>query len=181
MNAYSLRTNRPGATALLGLAVALAAWGTSAQDQPEFVIEKIAEKPLAALPDGDLYWHAETFATIEDAKAAATAEGVAAEAGGKAWLLTLGPEEMAGHGGEAVATFGPIDRFDAPEYLLRINLTDAPPGAKTAVHSHPGSEAIYILKGEATIRWPDRTDVAGVGDSARRIAPAHRDGGHQQR
>ena len=62
-------------------------------------------------------------------------------------------------------TFGPIQRFDAPNYLLRINVTDAPPGAKTSVHSHPGSEAIYILSGEATIRWPDRTDVAAVGES----------------
>ena len=153
------------ASGLLGMALALTASATAAQDQPKFVVEPVAEKPLAALPDGDLFWHVETFATIEEAKAAATETGVPAEAGGKVWLLTLGPKDMASHGGEPVATFGPIQRFDAPSYLLRINVTDAPPGAKTSVHSHPGSEAIYILSGEATIRWPDRTDVAGVGES----------------
>lgn len=165
MAAHRLQPYGFVASGLLGMAIALVASGTAAQDQPKFVVEPVAEKPLAALPDGDLFWHVETFATIEEAKAAATETGVPAEAGGKAWLLTLGPKDMALHGGEPVATFGPIQRFDAPNYLLRINVTDAPPGAKTSVHSHPGSEAIYILSGEATIRWPDRTDVADVGES----------------
>lgn len=127
-----------------------------AQDRPKFVVEpsRWRRSPTAT-----------SSGTIEEAKAAATETGVPAEAGGKAWLLTLGPKDMALHGGEPVATFGPIQRFDAPNYLLRINVTDAPPGAKTSVHSHPGTEAIYILSGEATIRWPDRTDVADVGES----------------
>ncbi len=111
------------ASGLLGLALALAASGTAAQDQPKFVVEPVAEKPLAALPDGDLFWHVETFATIEQAKAAATETGVPAEAGGKVWLLTLGPKDMGPQGGEPVGTFGPIQRFDAPKYLLRINVT----------------------------------------------------------
>jgi quercetin dioxygenase-like cupin family protein len=143
----------------------------AAQDQPAFVVEPVAEKALAALPDGDLFWHAETFATIDEAKAAESPQSVAAEADGKAWLLTLGPEDLPGQGGEHVGTFGPIDRFEAPEYLLRINITDAPPGATTSTHSHPGSEAIYVLSGEATIRWPDRTDVAGKGEYLTGSAP----------
>jgi quercetin dioxygenase-like cupin family protein len=153
------------------MAIAVAASGVAAQDDPKFVVEMVAEKPLAALPDGELFWHAETFATIEEATAAATPQGVPAEAGGKVWLLTLGPEDMPGQGGESVATIGPIDRFDAPEYLLRINISDAPPGTKTSVHSHPGSEAIYILSGEATIRWPDHTEVAGAGEALPGAAP----------
>lgn len=165
MSAFHIRSIRSGAPVLLGMAIALTAWEAGAQDQPEFVVEPVAEKPLAALPDGDLFWHAETFATLADAEAAASPQGVPAEADGKAWLLTLGPEDMPAQGGEHVATFGPIDRFDAPEYLLRIVVSDAPPGATTSVHSHPGSEAIYILSGEATIRWPDRTEVAAAGEA----------------
>ena len=42
----------------------------------------------------------------------------------------------------------------APEYLLRVNHGFGPPGAKTAVHTHPGSEAFYVLSGEQTIRTP---------------------------
>jgi quercetin dioxygenase-like cupin family protein len=45
-----------------------------------------------------------------------------------------------------------------------------PPDSKTSLHSHPGSEAIYVLSGE-TIRWPDRTDVVGVGGALAGAAP----------
>ncbi len=165
MTRHSITLDHPGALALLATAIMMSPPGAAADEQPKFVVEPVAEKSIAALPEGDLYWHAETFATLDEAKAAASATGVPAEADGKAWLLTLGPEDMAGQGGEHVSTFGPIDRFDAPEYLLRIVVSDAPPGATTSVHSHPGSEAIYILSGEATIRWPDRTDVVGAGES----------------
>ena len=37
--------------------------------------------------------------------------------------------------------------FSAPEYLLRINSAEGPPGAKTPVHFHPGSESFYVLDG----------------------------------
>ena len=131
----------------------------------EFVVNKIAEKPLAALPEGDLYWTAETFPTLAEAEALAGESAVAAEIDGKAWLLTIGPEDRAGHGGDWVASIGPIVRFDAPEYLMRINTSNAPPGTKTSIHSHPGSEAFYILSGEVTVNWPDGTDVVAAGDA----------------
>jgi hypothetical protein len=35
----------------------------------------------------------------------------------------------------------------APEYLLRVNHGSGPPGAKTPVHTHPGSEAFYVVAG----------------------------------
>ena len=171
MTAHVTRTDRLALPTLLAVGIAVASWGTVAQAQAKFVVEPVAEKPLEALPDGDLYWHVETFATLDQAKAAATETGVPAEVGGKVWLLTLGPKDMAGHGGEAVTTIGPIDRFDAPAYLMRIIASAAPPGSKTSVHSHPGSEAIYILSGEATIRWPDRTDVVSAGKSLAGAAP----------
>jgi quercetin dioxygenase-like cupin family protein len=160
-----IRMVRIALPSVFAMAIALTSWVTAAQAEGKFVVELVAEKPLEALPDGDLFWQAETFATLDDAKAAATKTGVPAELNGKAWLLTLGPKDMPGHGGERVALIGPIDRFDAPRYLMRINVSAAPPGSKTSVHSHPGSEAIYVLSGEATIRWPDRTDVVGVGET----------------
>jgi quercetin dioxygenase-like cupin family protein len=137
----------------------------AAQSAAEFVVENVDEKPIDALPEGELYWTAETFPTLEAAEAAAGATSIAAEVGGKAWLLTLGPENAEGHGGEVVATVGPIQRFDASEYLLRINTTDAPPGSMTSVHSHPGPEAIYVLSGEATIEWRDRTQTIAAGEA----------------
>jgi quercetin dioxygenase-like cupin family protein len=171
MTAHSIGTGRLVLPALFAMAIALTSWGTAAQAQAKFVADLVAEKPLKALPDGELFWQAETFATLDEAKAAATETGIPAELGGKNWLLTLGPKDMAGHGGERVAMIGPIDRFDAPGYLLRINVSAAPPGSKTSIHSHPGSEAIYVLSGEATIRWPNRTDVVGAGETLAGAAP----------
>lgn len=159
------------APVLLGTAAALVVSEGVAQGQGEFVVEKVAEKSIGTLPEGDLYWTAETFASFDEAKAAEGETSVAAEIDGKAWLLTLGPEDAVGHGGEVMATVGPIERFDAPEYLLRINTSDAPPGSMSSVHSHPGSEAMYVLSGEVTVRWPDRTDVLEAGDAGAGQSP----------
>jgi quercetin dioxygenase-like cupin family protein len=150
--------------ALLGLGIAPVG-AAMAQGQGEFVVEKIAEKPIAALPDGDLYWTIETFAKLDEAEAAVGDTGLAAEIDGKAWLFTLGPQDDDGNGGEVIASVGPIQRFDASGYKLQINAPKAPPGAKTTQHSHPGSEVLYILSGEATVKWPDHTDVIGAGES----------------
>ncbi|MEO8244443.1 MAG: cupin domain-containing protein [bacterium] len=138
----------------------------SAQDVPKFIVTKVAEKPLADLPPGDLYWTAETFSTLDAAKAAMTDTAVAVEIDGIAWLLTLGPEDKLGHGGQWETSIGPISRFEAPSYLLRINVSDAPPGTKTSVHSHPGSEAMYVMSGEATVNWPGKTVVIKTGEAS---------------
>jgi len=42
----------------------------------------------------------------------------------------------------------------ATQYLLRINEASGPPGSITTVHTHPGSEAFYVLAGEQSIRTP---------------------------
>jgi quercetin dioxygenase-like cupin family protein len=146
-------------------AVGLAA-AVSAQEAPKFVVTKVAEKPLARLPPGDLYWTAETFSTLDAAKSATTDAAVAVEIDGMSWLLTLGPEDKVGHGGHWMTSIGPIDRFDAPSYMLRINVSDAPPGTKTSVHSHPGSEAMYVISGEATVNWPGKTSVIKAGEGS---------------
>jgi uncharacterized cupin superfamily protein len=59
----------------------------------------------------------------------------------------------------------------APQYLLRINEATGAPGSATAVHSHPGSEAFYVLSGEQSIRGPDGVlRIAAGGASAGRGA-----------
>ena len=50
-------------------------------------------------------------------------------------------------GGTTVAEIGPVPKIAAPEYLLRINYGSGPPGATTPQHSHPGSEAFYVVEG----------------------------------
>jgi hypothetical protein len=88
---------------------------------------------------------------------------LAAEISGKAWLFTLGPKGTPTHGGSKVAEIGPVPSVRAPEYLLRINHAEGPPGASTPVHMHPGSEAFYVLAGKLGQRTPHGVAYAEAG------------------
>jgi hypothetical protein len=128
-------------------------------------IEPVAEKKLKELPAGPLYWHLENFPTLEQAQAATGPTSLAAEISGKVWLFTLGPKDSATSGGSKVAEIGPLPSVAAPEYLLRINHASGPPGSKTSMHSHPGSEAFYVLAGQLGQKTPHGVNHAGTGQS----------------
>jgi mannose-6-phosphate isomerase-like protein (cupin superfamily) len=123
-----------------------------AEAQPALVIKPLAEKKVPDLPPGALHWRIENFGTRAQAESAASPWSLVAESAGKVWLFTLGAPGGASPGGTKVTEFGPIPRVAAPQYLLRINEASGPPGSVTSVHSHPGSEAFYVLAGEQSIR-----------------------------
>lgn len=130
----------------LGLSAAMLMWPLAASE-PKLEIRNIAEKRLTQLPTGPLFWRVEHFATLAQAKTAAGETSLATEVSGKVWLFTLGARGAATPGGNKLAEIGPVPLIAAKEYLLRINHAFGPPGAKTPVHSHPGSEAFYVLAG----------------------------------
>jgi quercetin dioxygenase-like cupin family protein len=131
----------------------------------KLVIKPLAEKKVSELPPGELYWRIENFRTLEQARAAGGQWSLAAESDGKAWLFTLGAAGRAAAGGTKVAEFGPIPRITAPQYLLRINEATGAPGAITSIHSHPGSESFYPLRGEQSIRGPRGVSVMKAGET----------------
>jgi len=143
---------------LVGLIVVLAPglWlsPSTAMAQQKFVVKPLAEKKVAELPAGPLFWRIENFPTREQAQASAGQFGLVAESAGKVWLLTLGAAGESSAGGAKVAEVGPIPRLAAKEYLLRINEGSGPPGSITAPHSHPGSEAFYVIEGETSSHTP---------------------------
>jgi hypothetical protein len=153
--------------ALLALLVcsvaALAAASSMAQKPPPLSVKPVVEKKLRQLPEGPLFWRIETFATLADAQAAVGATSLAAEISGKAWLFSLGPKGGATPGATRVAEIGPVPPVQAPEYLLRINHASGPPGARTPPHSHPGSEAFYVLQGRLGQRTPHGVIHADAG------------------
>jgi hypothetical protein len=120
--------------------------------QPALVVKPLAEKRLAQLPAGSLFWRVETFPGLAEARAAAGPAALVAESAGRAWLFTLGPAGESSPGGTKIAEIGPVPPVTAPEFLLRVNEASGPPGAVTPVHTHPGSEAFYVLAGEQSIR-----------------------------
>jgi mannose-6-phosphate isomerase-like protein (cupin superfamily) len=138
------------------LAPLLASFGPPAAAQAPLAIKPLAERKVASLPDGALYWRIENFPSLMDAQAAAGPWSLAVQSAGKAWLFTLGSAGGSTRGATPVAEVGPIPRVTATQYLLRINEASAPAGGTTPVHMHPGSEAFYVVAGEQTIRGPSR-------------------------
>jgi hypothetical protein len=143
----------------IALALSLGAMGlllplVATAQTPKFIIKPVVEKKIKQLPAGPLYWRLENFATLAQAQAAAGPTSLAAKVSGKVWLFTLGAKGGATPGASKVIDIGPVPRFTAPEYVLRINHAGGPAGAKTKVHSHPGSESFYVLAGQVGQRTP---------------------------
>ena len=153
------------ALSFLGIGVLSAPSPVAAQAQ--YIVQPVAEMKVKQLPKAELFWRVESFPTLEKAKAAAPPyrwnpdtvsydglPSLTAEVAGKAWLFTLGPKGRATAGGAEVAEIGPVPPLSAPEYLLRVNYGHGPPGAKTPVHTHSGSEAFYVVAGRLGQRTP---------------------------
>jgi len=149
---------------LVGAAALLQALACVAQQA--LVIRPLAERKVAELPSGELFWRIENYPSREAAQAAAGSWSLVAEAAGKVWLFTLGPAGGSSSGGAKVSEVGPIPRVAASQYLLRVNEASGPPGSMTPVHSHPGSEAFYVLAGEQSIRGAHGTLVVKAGAAA---------------
>ncbi|MGZ5650631.1 MAG: cupin domain-containing protein [Usitatibacter sp.] len=148
---------------LVVLASALWSLPSTAMAQQKFVVKPLAEKKVADLPAGPLFWRLENFSTLAQAQAAAGPWALVAEADGKVWLFTLGPSGGSSTGGAKVAEVGPIPQVVATQYLLRINEASGPPGSITPAHSHPGSEAFYVLAGETSSHTPYGVKRVGAG------------------
>lgn len=119
---------------------------------PSLSIKPMAERKVENLPNGTLFWTLENFPSRADAQSAAGPWALVVESAGKVWLFTLGAKGHTTAGGTKVAEVGPIARISARQYLLRINEVTGPHGSTTSVHSHPGSEAFYVLQGEQSIQ-----------------------------
>jgi quercetin dioxygenase-like cupin family protein len=163
-----------GLRTAVGLFVVVALWAPPAMAQPgsvgtagagTLVVKALAEKKVEKLPAGPLFWRVESFATLAQAQAAAGPLSLAAESNGKAWLFTLGPAGGSSSGGTKAVEVGPVPDLSAPQYLLRVNEASGAPGSITPVHSHPGSEAVYVLVGEQSFRTPHGVKKVAAGQA----------------
>ena len=148
---------------VLASAMFLMSWPVVAQQ--ELTVKPLVEKKVAELPAGPLFWRIENFPTVEQAQAAAGPTALVAEADGKVWLFTLGAAGGASAGGTKVAELGPLPGVQAPEYLLRVNEATSPQGGISAVHTHPGSEAFYVLAGEMNQKTSHGDAKVAAGES----------------
>lgn len=146
---------RPMRVVALFAAFALFACATTVQEfpaSPAFVVEKVAERTVEALPQGPLYWRVETMPTLAAAQAASGPTSLAAEVSGRVWLVTLERRGAVTPGATWLAEIGPVPAIQAKRFTLRLNHAYGPPGVATSVHTHPGSEAFYVIAGQLTQR-----------------------------
>jgi hypothetical protein len=173
---FSSRFSFPSVRALVIFCPALLTSGlllsTSMASAQIFEIKRVAERKIERLPPGPLFWRIDNFPTLAEAQAAAGPTALAAEVTGKVWLFTLGQKGGTSPGGKPVVEIGPVPPIAAPEYLLVINNTGGPPGVKTPVHTHAGSETFYVLAGQLSQKSPHGSRHLDAGQSM----PGHEPG-----
>jgi hypothetical protein len=138
-----------------------------------YFIRSVAERTVDVLPPSPVYWRIEVFPSFSAAAARANNDryALAARVSGRNWLFTLGGPDQRTPGGRTVAVIGPIAIPRASRYLLKINHAGGPPGSETPVHTHPGAEAIYVLKGQISQRTPMGTMNAGPAQTVNAKTP----------
>ena len=108
----------------------------------------LANRPLLGSLTNNVYWHIDRFDSLVTAMKAAGPNGVAAEAHGSFWLMTVETKVEDHHGGHHVAWIGPLMLPAVESYAMRVQSSLLMPGARTPAHTHPGPEVIYIVDGE---------------------------------
>ncbi len=126
-------------------------------------VSTLAEKLVSQLPPEPLAWRIETFEAKTAAEVVAGATGLVAETEGRVWLFTLATKGGASPNGTLVIEIGPIPVPNASQYLLSVELESAAPGERRGWHSHPGSEAWYVLAGELCLQTPSGNPRARPG------------------
>jgi quercetin dioxygenase-like cupin family protein len=133
---------------------------TCASDSPErrggIGCTIIESKPL---PDGltaPVFWHIDRFDSLDAARAAAGPAGIAFDAGGTSWLMTIDSETSNHHGGRHVTQVGPLPLPKATKYTMVAQSAAFMPGMYSLVHHHSGVEAVYVVEGEACYETPTR-------------------------
>jgi quercetin dioxygenase-like cupin family protein len=137
----------------------------SPERRGEFGCSIIENKLLPERLQGPVFWHIDSFDSLELARAAVGPTSVAFEAGGKSWLMTIESKTSDHHGGRHVAKVGPLPLPLAARYSMQVLSSRLKPGTYSLVHHHSGVEAIYVLEGEACYETPTRVFRLSKGDT----------------
>ena len=139
------------------------------EDSPERRGEEgctiLVSRPLVAPVSKPVYWHIDRFDSLEAAKKAAGPDGVAAEAHGSVWLLTVEAQTGDHHGGRHVTSIGPLALPNSDRYTMRVQSSLLKPGSTTPIHTHSGPEVVYIVDGEQCMETPEAGHRLGTDQS----------------
>lgn len=126
-----------------------------------------ATETLDTLPARDVFWHLYEYPTRAAADAAKPHSfGTVAESFGKVWLFVIAGKEWHPAAGQRIAVIGPLLVKPAAQYTARYMEAVFLPGMQTAVHTHSGPEAWYILSGAQCLQTPDTETITRAGQGA---------------
>ena len=128
---------------------------------------------VATLPAGPVYWHIYEIpggrATAESVSRPATpgvAVRSAVQALGRSWVFAIAGRDWEAGTGTRTARVGPLPPPGPGPYVVRYMEAVFAPGMLTAVHTHSGPEAWYVVEGSQCLQTPDTTIVARAGQDA---------------
>jgi quercetin dioxygenase-like cupin family protein len=137
----------------------------SPERRDEFGCSIIENKLLPDGLRGALFWHIDSFDSLERARAAVGPASVAFKAAGRSWLMTIETKTSDHHGGRHVTEVGPLPLPRAARYSMQVLSSRFKPGTYSAVHHHSGVEAIYVIEGEGCYETPARVFRLSKGDT----------------
>lgn len=142
----------------------------------------LASRPLLGSLIKPAYWHIDRFDSLKAANKAAGPDGVAAEAHGSVWLMTVEAKTDEHHGGRHVASIGPLALPTAERYSMRVQSSLLSPGTTTPLHTHSGPEVFYVIAGEQCLETPEVSQRLVAGQSLRLTGRCHPSwAGHRDR
>jgi hypothetical protein len=68
----------------------------------------LSNDPIGEIIESQIFWHLDSFATLEAAEAAKGRRGTVLQALGKVWLLTIEDADWHASGGQHISTIGPL-------------------------------------------------------------------------
>jgi hypothetical protein len=162
-------------------AVVLGLWFSPAAvaQQPAIISKPVAEKRVNGFAERAVLARGELPRSRRRRRP--SLHSLALEAFGKVWLFTLGQQGQGSAGGVKVADIGPLPQVTAPQYLLSVNEGNGVPGSTIGVHTHPGSEASYVLSGEANQKTPHGVSRISTGQALAGPWCRYGDAIHEQR
>jgi len=119
----------------------------------------MARREIAALPAGPLYWHLDTFRSLEAARKAGAGTGTVVEAFGDIWLFTIDRKGWRPKGGRHVTDIGPLPVAPASSYTAEYLRSIFTPGMTAPLHVHSGPEAFYAVSGDTCLETSDGITV----------------------
>jgi quercetin dioxygenase-like cupin family protein len=114
-----------------------------------------------------LYWHISEFSNMHEAETAALKHrwSKIVTAHDRIWLYVMGSKKETITGGISKTIIGPMDVPSGGTASVRFLTSKFPPGMRTRVHSHPGSEAFYVIEGEQCVETPSQKHRISAGNS----------------